>query len=133
MKDCDITRKPASGFRFRCGLANALLCDFDALGLGESGQTAFDLLIGGDDVAQVAAEQILVEVLHLAGVIALIPQTAGIRGDLVGEQQRAVGGAAHLDLEIDQLDVDLGEDFDQGFVDAAGERRDLGQILTGVL
>ena len=73
MKDCDITRKPASGFRFRCGLANALLCDFDALGLGESGQTAFDLLIGGDDVAQVAAEQILVEVLHLAGVIALVP------------------------------------------------------------
>ena len=69
MKDCDITRKPASGLSLQMrAIANALLCDFDALGLGESGQTAFDLLIGGDDVAQVAAEQILVEVLHLAGV-----------------------------------------------------------------
>ena len=101
MKDCDITRKPASGFRFRCGLANALLCDFDALGLGELGQAAFDLLVCRDDVAQVAAEQVLIEVLHLAGMVALIPQTAGIRRDLVGEQQRAVGGTAHLDLEID--------------------------------
>ena len=64
-------------------------------------------------------------------MVALIPQTAGIRRDFIGEQQRAVGGAAHLDLEIDQLDVDLGEDFDQGFVDATGERRDFGQILAG--
>ena len=49
-------------------------------------------------------------------MVALIPQTAGIRRDFIGEQQRAVGGAAHLDLEIDQLDVDLGEDLDQGLV-----------------
>lgn len=70
------------------GLANALLCDFDALDLASPARRGFDLLIGGDDVAQVAAEQILVEAERPAGVIAPVPQTAGIRGDLVGEQQR---------------------------------------------
>ena len=68
--------------------------------------------------------------LDLAGVVLLVPQTAGIRGDLVGQQQRAVGGAAHFDLEVDQLDVDLGEDLDQGLVDLAGQRGDLGEILA---
>ncbi len=40
------------------------------------------------------------------------------------------GGAAHFDLEVDQLDVDLGEDLDQGLVNLAGQRGDLGEILA---
>ena len=108
-----------------------LLGDLDALGLGELSKSLLDLLVGGDDAAQAAAEQVLVKVLDLAGVILLIPQAAGIRGDFVSEQQRAVGRAAHLDLEVHQLDVDLGEDLDQGLVDLAGERRDLGEVLAG--
>ena len=59
---------------------NDLLGDFDAFGLGELGQTLLDLLVGRDDAAQTTAEQVLVEVLDLAGVVLLIPQTAGIRG-----------------------------------------------------
>ena len=110
---------------------NDLLGDFDAFGLGELGQTFLDLLVGWDDAAQTTAEQVLVEVLDLAGVVLLIPQTAGIRGDFVGQQQRAVGGAAHLNLEVNQLDVDLGEDLDQGLVDLTSQRGDLSQILTG--
>lgn len=34
----------------------------------------------------------------------------------------AAGSAAHFDLEVHELVVDLGEDLDQGLVDAAGER-----------
>jgi len=77
---------------------------FDAFGLGQLDQTAVDLLVRGDDVAQVAAEEVLVEVLDLAGLVLEIPQAAGVRGDLVGEQDGAVGGLALLDLEVDELD-----------------------------
>ena len=35
----------------------------DALGFGELDQPVVDLLVGGDDVAQIAAEQILVEIM----------------------------------------------------------------------
>ena len=44
-----------------------LLGDLDALGLGELGKPLLDLLVGGDDAAQAAAEQVLVKVLDLAG------------------------------------------------------------------
>ena len=36
----------------------------------------------------------------------------------------------NFDLEVDQLDVDLGEDLDQGLVNLAGQRGDLGEILA---
>ena len=37
-----------------------LLGDLDVLGLGELGKSLLDLLVGGDDAAQAAAEQVLV-------------------------------------------------------------------------
>ena len=82
----------------RCGLSQVLFGYFNAFGLGEFSQAAFDLFVSRNDVAQIAAEQILVEMLNLAGAVTLIPQTAGIRGDFVGQQQRAVGSATHFDF-----------------------------------
>ena len=46
-----------------------LLGDLDALGLGELGKSLLDLLVGGDDAAQAAAEQVLVKVLDEATVV----------------------------------------------------------------
>ena len=53
---------------------NDLFGDFDAFGLGEFGEALLDLFVGRDDAAETTAEQVLVKVLDLAGVILLIPQ-----------------------------------------------------------
>ena len=69
--------------------------------------------------------------LDLAGAVLQVPQTAGVRGDLVGEQNSPVTGLALLDLEIDELHVDLREDVFQRIVDCTCLAGDLVELLFG--
>src|SRR5256712_3872596 len=62
------------------------------------------LVIGVLDAAEVAPEAILVELLARP----LVPETAGVGADLVGEQDLAVV-AAELELHVDQHDAALVE------------------------
>ena len=101
----------------------------DAFSFGQLRQTAVNFLISGDDVAQIAAEQILVKMLDFAAMILQIPQTAGVGRNLVGQQNRAVGGLAFLDLEIDELHVDLGEDVLERLVDGTRLTGDLRELV----
>ena len=74
-------------------------------GRGERGSSLVlepgkDFFVGFHHVAEVLAEAVLVQLL-LGG---LVPQTAGIRGNLIRQNDLAVV-AAELDLEVDQIDV----------------------------
>ena len=56
-------------------------------------------------VAHITAETVLVKLF--VGVC--VPETAGVGGDLVGQDDGAVGKAAELQLEVDQADLALQE------------------------
>ena len=79
-------------------------------------QALHNFLVGISLAAQVAAEQVLVQMCAGGG----IPETAGVGADLVGQDDGAVGQAAELDLEVDQADVGIQQDLLQHFVDLEG-------------
>src|SRR5690606_7727837 len=80
------------------------------------------------DIAQIAAEAVLVE--PLAG--REVPQAAGIGAYLVSQHDRTTGGAAELDLEVDELETERREVVTKGVVDRCGEVEHRGQlVLTG--
>ena len=70
-------------------------------------QALHNFLVGISLAAQVAAEQVLVQMCAGGG----IPETAGVGADLVGQDNGAVGQAAELDLEVDQADVGIQQDL----------------------
>ena len=90
-------------------------------------QSVENLLIGLAHTAQVAAEAVLVQTL--AG--RHVPQAAGVGRNLVGQDNPPVGGAAELDFEIDEGDVDAGEELLQNLVDAGRHPVDAVQLLVG--
>ena len=58
-----------------------------------------------------------------------IPEAAGVRADLVCQNDGAVRQAAELELEVDQTDVGVQHDLLQHFVDLEGVLGDGVQLL----
>ena len=67
-----------------------------------SHQTAQNLLIRAFHIAQIAAETILIQLF--AGLA--VPETAGIRGNLVGKHDASIE-TAELELEVNQLNAQI--------------------------
>ena len=59
------------------------------------------------------------------------PETAGVGADLVGQDDRAVGQAAKLELKVHQTDVGVQHDLLQHLVDLEGILRDGVQLPPG--
>ena len=74
---------------------------------------AHHFLIGLLHIAQVTAEAVLVQLLVGPGV----PEAAGIGGDLVSQNDSAIGQAAKLQLEVDEPHAALGKKGLQYLVD----------------
>src|SRR5699024_1781080 len=75
-----------------------------------------DLVVGLFHVAQISSETVFVQLL--VGVH--IPQTAGIRGNLVCQDDGSVRQFSELDLEVDQLHAGVQEILLQKLVDFTG-------------
>ncbi len=98
-------------------------------GLGQDAEPARDLLIGLLDLAEVAAEAVLVHLL----VGRDVPQPAVVRADLVGQDDAHVlvlPQPAELELEVDQLDADAEEQAGQEVVDPQRQVQDLVEVLV---
>src|SRR5215210_2469618 len=67
--------------------------------------------------AEVPPEAVLVKPLACL----LVPEAAGVRGDLIGEHQPAVPGPAYLYLEVHERDAPLVEEGRQDGVDPEAE------------
>src|ERR1700712_2588737 len=96
--------------------------------LHQDAQTLGDLGIGLQQPAEIPAETILVELLVRLDV----PQPAGVRRDLVGDDDShhvVFEQAAAFHLEIDQTDADAEEETGEEVVDADGERHDVVDFL----
>ena len=72
-----------------------------------------DLVICAFNIAEVAAETILIQFF----VSFAVPETAGIRRNLVRKHNCAVAQSSELKFEIDKLDVDFRKECGQNFVD----------------
>src|SRR5580704_19231944 len=105
----------------RSGALRSLAFAHDAEALGDFG-------ISFEQAAEIAAEAVLVELL----VGLDVPQPAGIRGNLVGDDdphQIVFPQPAGFHLEIDQTDADAEEQAGQEVVDADSERHDVVDLL----
>ena len=89
--------------------------------------TVHHLTVGVLHAAHVAAEAVLVELF----VCLEIPETAGVRGNLIGEDERAVGQTPKLELEVDQTHAEGAEVFGQHLVDAESHGLDRLDLLAG--
>ena len=78
-------------------------------------------------MAQVPAEAVLVQLL--VGV--LVPQAAGVGGDLVSQNDGAVTGPAELQLEVHQADARGQEELLEQVVDLEGQADDGVDLLSG--
>ena len=58
-----------------------------------------------------------------------VPEAAGIRGNLVCEDNLAVGGLAEFDLEVDEVNADALEELQHELVDLQSHRADLINLL----
>ncbi len=97
-------------------------------GLGQDAEPARDFLVGLLDLAEVAAEAVLVHLLVGLGV----PQAAIVRADLVGQHDAhllVLPQPAELELEIDQGDPDAEEQAGQEVVDPQGQCDDVVHVL----
>ena len=97
-------------------------------GFRQDAEAAGDFLVAFLDLAEVAAEAVLV---HLLAGLA-VPQPAIIRADLVGQDDPhllVLVEAAELDLEIDQRDADAEEQAGEEIVDPQGQRDDVVEVL----
>src|SRR5438552_5587139 len=96
--------------------------------LGHDAETLRHFLIGFDETAHVTAEAVLVQL-----VLGLdIPKAAGIRADLVGENDThhvIFIEPAELDLEVDELDADAEEKPRHEIIDADGEMHHVVDLL----
>src|SRR5216684_6010860 len=118
----EVSLCPASALdQDRPGALRALVLAHDAEALG-------DFRVGLEQAAEVAAEAVLVELLVRLDV----PQPAGIRRDLVGDDDAhhlVFPQPAAFHLEIDQPDADPEEEAGQEIVDPDGERHDVVDLL----
>ena len=89
-------------------------------------QSAEYLLVGILHISQVPAEPVLVQLL--VGI--LIPQTAGIRGNLIRQNNLAVE-AAKLNLEVNQINVQAVEILDKLLVHFKCILGDVVNLLLG--
>src|SRR5690242_21028891 len=99
-----------------------------ALAFAHYAEALGDLGIGFKEPAEVAAETVLVELLVRLDV----PQPAGIRRDLVGDDdahQVVLPEPAGLHLEIDEPDADAEEQPGEEVVNADRERHDVVDLL----
>src|SRR5215469_4972132 len=99
-----------------------------ALAFAHDAEALSDLGIGFKETAEVTAEAILVELLVRLDV----PQPAGIRGNLVGNDdahQVVLPQPAGLHLEIDEADADAEEKPGEEVVDPDRERHDVVDLL----
>src|SRR3712207_1406984 len=99
-------------------------------GFGQDAEAACHLLVALLDVAEVAAEAVLVHLLAGLGV----PQAAVVGGDLVGEDDPhllVLPQAAELQLEVHELDADAEEEAAQEVVYAERERHHVVEVLGG--
>ena len=78
-------------------------------------------------MAQVPAEAVLVQLLARG----LVPETAGIRGDLIGQDNGAVGQTAELQLKVHQGDPHLLEEVLQQRIDPEGQGNNGIDLLLG--
>ena len=60
-----------------------------------------------------------------------VPEAAGVRGDLVGQDDGAVGQAAEFQLKVDELDAHLAQVFGEDIVDLQRVGGDGLQLLGG--
>ena len=86
-----------------------------------------DLLIGLHLAAQVPAEPVFVKLLMGLD----IPETAGIRGNFIGQNNSTIGQLAELQLKIHQLDIQGQQILLQHLVDLEGILRDGVQFFSG--
>ena len=91
-----------------------------------------NLPVGLDHTAEILAETVFVQ-NSLLGVTAdvAIPEPAGVGTDLVGHHQLTVRGEAQLDLEVHQLQGDLGEETPEGRVHGHGQALQLLALRRG--
>src|SRR5262249_1756175 len=96
--------------------------------LHQDAQTFCHLSIGLQQAAEIAANAVFVELLVRVDV----PQPAGIRGDLIGDDDPhhlVLEQAAAFHLEIDQADADAQKKPGQEVVDADRQRHDVVDLL----
>src|SRR4051812_28324452 len=99
-----------------------------ALVLHQDAEPLGDLGIGLQKAAKITTEAVLVELLVRLDV----PQPAGIRGNLVGDDDAhhlVLEQPAAFHLEVDQTDADAEKEPGQEVVDADGERHDVVDLL----
>src|SRR3954466_12003190 len=98
--------------------------------LRQDAEPAGDFLVAFLDLAEVAAEAVLV---HLLAGLA-VPQPTIVRADLVGEDDAhllVLIEPPELDLEVDQRDPDAEQQAGEEVVDTQRQRDDVVEILGG--
>ncbi|KFJ06026.1 hypothetical protein BITS_1842 [Bifidobacterium tsurumiense] len=105
------------------------LVEFDAFLGCKILQARENLFISRNNIAQITAEQILVEMLNLSAAFLGVPQPASIWCDFIGKQDGTIAGLAFFDFEIDQLHVNGFENVKQGIVHGTGLARNLRKLV----
>ena len=88
-----------------------------------------NLPVGLHNATQVLAEPVLVENPVAAIGHRPIPEAAGVRADLIGQQQGTIARETEFDLEVDELQTATVEQLAQLRVDAQGELLHRAELL----